>query len=126
VYLIFGAAVFVIVVLALIDIITRDDGQVRHLPKITWVFLVIFLPLIGSLIWFLVGREWNRGADPVPFGHPARQDDAVRRVASGSTTEAQLAALNAEIAAAERDERIRRLEAELDARRRPDSDDTSA
>lgn len=125
-YLIFGAAVFVIVVLALIDIITRDDGQVRHLPKITWVFLVIFLPLIGSLIWFLVGREWNRGADPVPFGHPARQDDAVRRVASGSTTEAQLAALNAEIAAAERDERIRRLEAELDARRRPDSDDTSA
>lgn len=117
VYAILGLLTFAVVLFALIDIITRDPWQVRHLPKVTWVILVIFLPLIGSIIWFAVGREWGRPADAVPFGHPSRHEAAASRVMIGSQTEAELAALDAEIAAAERDEHIRRLEAEIEARR---------
>jgi hypothetical protein len=120
VYAVLGLVVFGLVLFALIDIITREDWQVRHLPKLTWVFLVVLLPLIGSIIWFVVGHEWGRPVDALPFGHPARHEDAASRAGMGSRTEAELAALDAEIATAERDERIRRLEAELEARRRAD------
>lgn len=119
-YAIVGLMTFAVVLFALIDIITREEWQVRHLPKLTWVLLVVFLPLIGSIIWFLVGRDWARPADAVPFGHPSRHEEAASRFATDSQTEAEIAALNAEIAAAERDERIRRLEAQLEARRRAD------
>ena len=44
-------------VLALIDIIMRDDWQVKHLPKFGWILLVIVLPAIGTVLWFLLGRS---------------------------------------------------------------------
>ncbi|WP_211282124.1 PLDc N-terminal domain-containing protein [Diaminobutyricimonas aerilata] len=118
-YLLFSALILLLVIGALVDIIARDDGQVRHLPKMAWVLLVVFLPLVGSIVWFLVGREWSRPQPAVPFGDPRRAE--ARRPDSApapGSTEAQLAALEAEIAATEREERIRRLEAELEAKRR--------
>jgi len=121
VYVIFSLVTFGVILFALIDIITREEWQVRHLPKLTWVLLVLILPLIGSVIWFVVGRDWARPADAVPFGHPARHEEAASRIGMNySRTEAEIAALNAEIAAAERVERIRKLEDELEARRRAD------
>ena len=119
VYLLFSAFILLLVIGALVDIVTRDDGQVRHLPKMAWVLLVVFLPLVGSIVWFLVGREWSRPRPALPFGDP-RRAEATRSSSAPAlgSTEAQLAALEAEIAAAEREERIRRLEAELEAKRR--------
>jgi len=46
---------------ALIDIIVRDGSQVKHLPKLVWVILVVLLPLIGSILWFTLGREYGDG-----------------------------------------------------------------
>ena len=119
-YAVVGLVFFAVVLFALIDIITREEWQVRHLPKFTWVCIVIFLPLIGSIVWFLVGHDWARPGEAVPFGHPRRYGEAASRDAMDSRTEAEIAALNAEIAADERDERIRRLEAQLEARLRAD------
>ena len=79
-YAVIGAFTFVLVLAALIDIITRDSLLVRHLPKVTWVILVIVLPIIGSIIWFAVGHDWGERREAIPFGDPRRQDAAVRRV----------------------------------------------
>lgn len=122
-YLILPILTFVLLAAALVDIITRDDSQVRHLPKLVWILLVVVLPVIGSIVWFLVGREWRPAPEAIPFGDPRRREEPVRVPQSPPatpqlSTEAQLAALEAEIAAAEREERIRRLEAELEAKRR--------
>jgi hypothetical protein len=46
----------VVLVLALIDIINTDDVLVRGMPKLAWVFLVVFVPLIGALLWLALGR----------------------------------------------------------------------
>lgn len=50
----------VVIVGVLIDILTRDDSQVKHLPKVVWILLVVVIPLVGILLWFWFGRE--RGA----------------------------------------------------------------
>jgi hypothetical protein len=51
---------------ALIDLITRDNSQVKHLPKMVWIILVVVLPLIGSVLWFLLGREYGDGGVSLP------------------------------------------------------------
>ena len=50
----FSLLVIVLMVGALIDIITREDSQVRFLPKMAWIVIVILLPLIGGLLVLLV------------------------------------------------------------------------
>jgi hypothetical protein len=121
-YLVFSLALFCVVLAALIDIIVKDNDQIRHLPKLTWVLLVIFLPLIGSIIWFTVGREYTAPADRGSFGDPRRwESPAPGSPGSPSSrpksTEEQLADLEREIAEHKRQERIRKLQAEIDERR---------
>jgi hypothetical protein len=40
----------------LVDVICSDEQRVRHLPKLLWVTIVLFLPLIGSGLWLVLGR----------------------------------------------------------------------
>ena len=127
----FSALLLLLMVGALVDIITRQDGQVKHLPKLVWVLLVVFVPVIGSLLWFGIGREYPAPADRPGFSLPRRRavatgtagaapvDRQARRV---QTTEEELAALEREIDFHAEQDRIRRLEAELQDRRRPDVD----
>ena len=108
--------VFALVVSALVDIIMRSDHQVRHLPKVAWVLLVVFLPLIGSVLWFALGREWSERPASAP--EPRADHTPPSRTASTLSTEQQLAELEREITAYEEMERIRHLEAELERRRK--------
>ncbi|AYC30659.1 PLDc N-terminal domain-containing protein [Paenisporosarcina cavernae] len=45
---------FILVVVALIDLskIDRTNG-----PKLLWVFLIIFINIIGPILYFTVGRK---------------------------------------------------------------------
>ncbi|WP_295033838.1 PLD nuclease N-terminal domain-containing protein [uncultured Microbacterium sp.] len=118
--LVFSILVLVLTVGALIDIITRRDDQVKHLPKVFWIILVIIVPLAGSLIWFLVGREYDgegirlprprerRPAPPAPSG-PSRPADT-------RSTEQQIADLDREI-------EEWRLRAEIEKRKKQDGTD---
>lgn len=122
-YALFSAVLLVLIVAALVDIITRQDGQVKHLPKVVWVLLVIFLPVIGSLVWFAVGREYParpaRSGTSVPRRGPVSAGvPAVLPARRVRTTEDELAALDREIDYHAEQARIRRLEAELAERRR--------
>ncbi|WIB60874.1 PLDc N-terminal domain-containing protein [Curtobacterium sp. MCLR17_007] len=94
-------------VFALIDILTKTDDQIRGLPKIAWVILVVLVPVVGGIVWFVVGHDWapgernhgrylepNRDQDRhPPLGH-ARAAHGDRRV---TTTEQELADLDREI-----------------------------
>jgi hypothetical protein len=52
---VFSLLLLAAMIFALVDIITRDSSQVRHLPKVTWVFIVILLPMLGTILWFALG-----------------------------------------------------------------------
>lgn len=125
-YVLVSGLMFALVVIALVDIITRQDGQVQHLPKLVWVLLVVFLPLIGSILWFAVGRDWSAATENITFGDPRRRErlgwaGSPSRSAVAPTrplsTEEQLAALDREIEFHEQQARLRALEAEVERRR---------
>ncbi|WP_147305972.1 PLDc N-terminal domain-containing protein [Subtercola boreus] len=91
------------VVFALVDIILRDESQIKHLPKIAWVLLVVFLPLVGTGLWLILGREYAyRSGGNVSFGDPSRWKSTDKDARSGRSvdsrsTEEQLADLEREI-----------------------------
>ena len=93
-----------LMVFALVDIIRRDDAQVRYLPKFVWLILVILLPLIGSILWFAIGREYPQQG--IRLGRPGRRETPSATQARPAppappqdrrTTEEQLADLDREI-----------------------------
>jgi len=115
-----SAVIFVMTILALADIISGGPDKFKNLDKLTWVFIVIIIPVIGSILWLVVGREWGSApAQFSSFGDPRRAE------AVGFTqplsTEAELAALEREIERAEKQDRIRRLEAQVEEKRRAQS-----
>jgi hypothetical protein len=102
-------------VFTIVDLVTIDPGRVKHLPKFTWIILAIILPLIGGLLWFLVGREplepreHGRYVNPTPrrTRGPSAPDDDPEFLHRLGREQAQ-------------EERIRQLEERL---REIDSDD---
>jgi hypothetical protein len=106
---------FATIIGTLIDIILRDESQVKHLPKVVWILLVVFLPLAGIILWFALGREYNAGSRPVRVRPSGRSNSAPPPAGSAPSTggfdtrstEQQLADLEREI---EEDRRRAELE----------------
>ncbi|MFG2045870.1 PLDc N-terminal domain-containing protein [Micromonospora sp. NPDC048935] len=51
----------VLAVCALISCLSAEEGQIRALPRIAWVLIILFFPLVGSIAWFVAGREPSAG-----------------------------------------------------------------
>jgi hypothetical protein len=115
--LFYGVSI-VLTIFALIDILTKGDDQVRGLPKVAWVFLVILVPVVGTIVWFAVGHDWSQGSrNHGRYIEPNRHEDRYAslghaRAAHGdkrvSGTEQELAELEREIEYWEAQARLRR------------------
>ncbi|QAY58614.1 hypothetical protein ET475_00405 [Microbacterium protaetiae] len=116
--IVFTLLVVAATVFAVVDIIVRDEGQIKHMPKALWLLLVILLPLIGVILWFTIGREYADGAPRMP--RLQRRPRSARPPASlpapmmpsrprdTRTTEQQLADLEREIEEDRRRAELRR------------------
>lgn len=102
-----------LLIFALVDVITCDSWKIRYLDKVSWAFIVILLPLIGSILWLVIGKHHDQPTDRGTFGDPRRREAVVRH----QSPEEDAAAVEREIEFHEREARIRRLEAELKAKR---------
>ncbi|MBB4910835.1 PLD nuclease N-terminal domain-containing protein [Actinophytocola algeriensis] len=60
----FGVLTFGLWLFCLVDVITTNDGDVRNLPKIGWLLIVLFFPLVGSIAWLVAGRPARAVARP--------------------------------------------------------------
>jgi hypothetical protein len=82
---------------------------------------VILLPLIGSILWFAIGREYSAPAGNVFTVRPARrhpeQRPGVPADGRAESTEEQLLRVEREIEFHEKEARIKRLQGEADRRR---------
>ena len=96
---------------SLVDIIRIPEDRVKFLPKMVWIIVVILLPFIGSLLWWIIGREYEqRPVTSTRF--PVRMEEPQRPApAPFRTTEQQLADL-------EREEYEAKLREELARRRK--------
>jgi Phospholipase_D-nuclease N-terminal len=59
----FGLEILLIV-LALISCLSADEGEIRALPRIVWVIIILLFPLVGSIVYFAVGRPVKAAARP--------------------------------------------------------------
>ncbi|MEV0676101.1 PLD nuclease N-terminal domain-containing protein [Actinosynnema sp. NPDC050436] len=57
----FGVLTFGLWLFCLVDVITTQDGDARNLPKVGWLLIVLFFPLVGSIAWLLAGRPVRAG-----------------------------------------------------------------
>lgn len=92
-----GVAALVFCIYSVADCALFDRSRVRGLPKPVWVLVVILFPIIGGILWFLVGRG-------------RRKADLARRVTAPDDDPAFLGKLRLDH---DQEERIRRLEKEL-------------
>ena len=76
-YVLLFLAQIVLAVCALISCLSAEEGQIRALPRVAWVLIILFFPLVGSIAWFVAGREPGsrapRTAWPVGNGFAERQ-----------------------------------------------------
>lgn len=47
-------------VAALISCLSTEEDEIKSLPRIGWILIILFFPLIGSLAWFIAGRVSKR------------------------------------------------------------------
>ncbi|CCH77102.1 conserved exported hypothetical protein [Nostocoides japonicum T1-X7] len=53
--------VLAVIVWALVECLQTPSTEVRALPKLVWVAVIVLLPILGAVAWFVAGR---------PTGHP--------------------------------------------------------
>jgi hypothetical protein len=47
---------------ALISCLSAEEGQIRALPRIVWVLIILLFSPIGAIAWFVAGREQTASA----------------------------------------------------------------
>jgi hypothetical protein len=119
--ILFSLLVIALMVGALVDIIRRDDAQVRFLPKMAWIIIVILLPLIGSLLWFAIGREYSEAGLRIPRMRPAARP-AARRPEPRPAPPIDTRSTEQQIADLDREIEEWRLRQEIEKRRREGGD----
>lgn len=62
----------------LFDCLLRDRGLIRVLPKAVWAIIILFIPVLGFVLWYFFGRgsEDKQTATPRRRGPRAPDDDA--------------------------------------------------
>jgi hypothetical protein len=88
-------AVIAVMIFALVDIAMSKESQLRVLNRPVWIMLVVVMPGLGAILWFVIGKSRGRATPTAPMG-PDDDDEFVRNLGKETV-----------------DERIRRLEEEL-------------
>ncbi|MFI9328131.1 PLD nuclease N-terminal domain-containing protein [Kitasatospora sp. NPDC052868] len=59
---------------AFIDCLTTPEDEVKHLPKVVWVIIVLLFPPLGPIAWLVAGKRRGfaqaRTADQVEGARP--------------------------------------------------------
>jgi hypothetical protein len=53
--LVYGLPIL-LAIYALVDCIQTEESEIRGLPKIAWILLIVFVGVIGPIAWLIAGR----------------------------------------------------------------------
>ncbi|MDF2051639.1 PLDc N-terminal domain-containing protein [Arthrobacter sp. Cr_A7] len=101
-----AVAVLVIFVYGLVDVIRTDGRLTRGISKPAWIVVMIVLPVLGAILWLLIGRPRGTSPQQQNYRHPAAPDDDpefLRNLEVRRRQEAEAA-------------RLKKLEEDLDAK----------
>jgi hypothetical protein len=109
-------AVLVVFVYGLVDVIRTDSRLTKGISKPAWIVVQIVLPVIGAILWFLIGRPRGTGPAPSRSSHPVAPDDDpdfLRNLEIRRRNQAEA-------------DRLKKLKDELDAKERKLDDSSEA
>ena len=101
-----GVAVVALTIYALVDLFVTTKSRLRAFPLPVWVGIIVVLPIIGPVLWLIIGK--NKPPQSTP---PSAPDDDPRFL--GGLAESA-------------EERIQRLEDELRALDEEDGPDSGS
>jgi len=100
--------VLVVFVYALVDVIRTDKSQTRGISKTAWIIVMIVLPLLGAILWFIFGRPYGKPTAKPVRSYPTAPDDDpefLRNLEIRRRNQAE-------------DDRLKKLKADLEAKER--------
>lgn len=56
-----GLVVFGLWIFCLLEVISSHEGELRNLPKLWWLVIVLLFPFAGSVAWLVAGRPRATG-----------------------------------------------------------------
>ena len=71
-------AQLVLAVLALISCLSADEEDIRALPRLVWVLIILLFPIVGPVAWFLAGRPKAAADSALPWRQGGTQPDTSR------------------------------------------------
>lgn len=75
-YLLIFVVQIALAVIALISCLSAEEDEIRALPRLAWVLIILFFPLVGSIAWFLAGKPARAGGGIAePPRRPIAPDD---------------------------------------------------
>ncbi|GAA4840051.1 PLDc N-terminal domain-containing protein [Garicola koreensis] len=77
-----GVVALGLLIYCTVECIQTPRHRVRVLPKVSWIFIILLLPLLGPGLWMAFGRAKDTPAAPQRRGPAAPDDDPefLRRV----------------------------------------------
>jgi hypothetical protein len=70
-----AVAVLAIFVYGLVDVIRTDGRLTRGISKPAWIVVMIVLPVVGAILWLLIGRPRRTPPQRQNYRHPTAPDD---------------------------------------------------
>lgn len=68
--------ILLVFVYGLVDVIRTDGRYVRGISKPAWIVVMVVLPVVGAILWFIFGRPYGGRTAAQNFpGHPVAPDD---------------------------------------------------
>jgi hypothetical protein len=95
-WLVLGVVAAFFYIYSIVDCALSDRSRVRGLPKPAWLPIVVVFPLIGGILWFVIGRP-RKAVEPSRTIAPDDDPEFLRGIERDRAQQ----------------ERIRRLEQEL-------------
>ena len=66
-----GPVILLLWIFCAVEVILTREEDTRHLPKMVWLLLVLFFPLVGSVAWLVAGRPARTSASRSPYEREA-------------------------------------------------------
>lgn len=91
------AAVF-FTIYAAVDCAMTEAGRARGIPKPAWIVVIILMPVIGGILWLILGKERNHGRPAYLPGAPDDDPAFLNRIGHDADAEERIRQLEQELA----------------------------
>lgn len=93
-----GVVVVVLTVYTLVDCALLQRSRVRGLPRWVWIFVIVLIPVIGPVLWLLIGRGRRSTGKIVRSVAPDDDIDFLKGLDRAKSDQERLRALEQELA----------------------------